>query len=150
MDYRPHLAAPRDCQDEQSMTPERWQQVKEILDGILEKEPAERSAYLNQVCETDPSLQREVESLLASGPSVAVDFLESLSSQSSDRAWLGTGERLGSYEVVNLLGVGGMGEVYRAHDSRLGRDVAVKVLPRALRSDADRLHRFEQEARATA
>ncbi len=56
--------------------------------------------------------------------------------------------RLGPYEIVGLLGAGGMGEVYRAHDTRIGRDVAVKVLPAAAAGDADRLHRFEQEARA--
>src|SRR5262245_49230046 len=60
------------------------------------------------------------------------------------------GVRLGVYEIVELVGSGGMGEVYRARDPRLGRDVAVKVLPSALSTDADRLRRFEQEARAAA
>jgi eukaryotic-like serine/threonine-protein kinase len=63
---------------------------------------------------------------------------------------LTSGTRLGPYEIVSLLGAGGMGEVYRARDSRLKRDVAIKVLPRALSADADRLRRFEQEALATA
>src|SRR5215475_14533257 len=56
------------------------------------------------------------------------------------------GTRLGPYEIVATLGAGGMGEVYRARDTRLGRDVAVKVLPASYSSDKDRLHRFEQEA----
>ncbi len=60
------------------------------------------------------------------------------------------GTRLGDYEVQSLLGSGGMGEVYRAHDRRLDRDVAIKVLPAFLSSDPDRLRRFEQEARAAA
>ena len=60
------------------------------------------------------------------------------------------GTRLGSYEVTSLLGAGGMGEVYRARDPRLGRDVAIKVLPTAFAADAERLRRFEQEARAAA
>src|SRR5450631_4944006 len=60
------------------------------------------------------------------------------------------GTKLGPYEIVSLLGAGGMGEVYRARDSRLRRDVAIKVLPRALSLDADRMRRFEQEALATA
>jgi serine/threonine protein kinase/Tol biopolymer transport system component len=132
------------------MTPERWQQVKELLHGALQKDPGERSAFLGHACQADRSLQLEVESLLASASGVEEEFLKSLSFDSSDRAWLGKGERLGSYEVINLLGVGGMGEVYRAHDPRLGRDVAIKVLPRASISDPDRLHRFEQEARAAA
>src|SRR6266496_2859767 len=58
------------------------------------------------------------------------------------------GNRLGPYEVVSPLGAGGMGEVYRAKDPRLGRDVAIKVLPASFSADADRLRRFEQEARA--
>jgi serine/threonine protein kinase len=63
---------------------------------------------------------------------------------------LTSGTKLGPYEIVSLLGAGGMGEVYRARDSRLKRDVAIKVLPQALSLDADRLRRFEQEALATA
>jgi serine/threonine protein kinase len=60
------------------------------------------------------------------------------------------GTRLGPYEVVALLGAGGMGEVYKARDTRLDRTVAIKVLPAAVAHDADRLHRFEHEARAIA
>src|ERR671913_458871 len=61
---------------------------------------------------------------------------------------ISAGTRLGPYEVVSLVGAGGMGEVYRAKDTRLGREVAVKVLPRSFATDPDRLRRFEQEARA--
>src|SRR4029450_8045465 len=60
------------------------------------------------------------------------------------------GARLGPYEVLSLVGAGGMGEVYRARDPRLDRDVAIQVLPAAFSADRDRLHRFEQEARAAA
>src|ERR1022692_1541976 len=63
---------------------------------------------------------------------------------------LNPGTKIGSYEIVSLLGVGGMGEVYRARDARLGRDVALKILPAAFARDEDRLRRFEQEARAVA
>jgi serine/threonine protein kinase len=63
---------------------------------------------------------------------------------------LSTGTHLGPYEILSALGAGGMGEVYRARDPRLGRDVAIKVLPSAFSADVDRLHRFEQEARAAA
>ena len=63
---------------------------------------------------------------------------------------LAPGARLGAYEIISLLGAGGMGEVYRANDPRLGRDVAIKVLPAAFSADPDRLRRFEQEARAAA
>src|SRR5277367_1646895 len=60
------------------------------------------------------------------------------------------GTKLGPYEILSPLGAGGMGEVYRARDTRLGRDVALKILPPTFAQDADRLHRFEQEARAVA
>ena len=73
-------------------------------------------------------------------------FLQS----STPRVTLTSGTKLGEYEVKSLLGSGGMGEVYRARDSRLGRDVAIKVLPSSLSADSDRLRRFEQEARAAA
>src|ERR1700694_1456452 len=63
---------------------------------------------------------------------------------------LATGTKLGPYEILSPLGAGGMGEVYRAKDTRLGRDVALKILPESFASDADRLRRFEQEARAVA
>jgi eukaryotic-like serine/threonine-protein kinase len=63
---------------------------------------------------------------------------------------LSIGTRLGPYEIIALLGAGGMGEVYRARDPRLGRDVAIKVLPTAVSADAARLSRFDQEARAAA
>src|SRR5271167_2482117 len=60
------------------------------------------------------------------------------------------GSKLGPYEIISLLGAGGMGEVYRARDTRLGRDVALKILPESFAGDPDRLHRFEQESRAVA
>jgi serine/threonine protein kinase len=63
---------------------------------------------------------------------------------------LASGSKLGPYEIQSSLGAGGMGEVYRARDTRLGRDVALKILPESFARDTDRLHRFEQEARAVA
>jgi len=63
---------------------------------------------------------------------------------------LTVGTKLGPYEIQSPLGAGGMGEVYRAHDARLGRDVALKILPESFSQNADRLHRFEQEARSVA
>ena len=128
------------------MTPERWQQIQDVLEKVLELAPGERSAYLNQVCSTDPSLRQEVETLLASSDEVRSGFLLS----PVLRVTLTPGTKLGEYEVKSLLGSGGMGEVYRARDSRLGRDVAIKVLPSFLSADSDRLRRFEQEARAAA
>src|SRR5664279_1274133 len=63
---------------------------------------------------------------------------------------LTSGTKLGPYEILSSLGAGGMGEVYRARDTRLGREVALKILPESFARDQDRLHRFEQEARAVA
>jgi len=128
------------------MTPERWEQIREVLEKALELAPGERSAFLNRACSSDQSLRREVETLLASSDDVRSNFLQS----SAPRVTLMSGTRLGEYEVKSLLGSGGMGEVYRARDARLGRDVAIKVLPSSLSSDTDRLRRFEQEARAAA
>ncbi len=128
------------------MTPERWQQIRDVLEKVLELAPTERSAYLNQACQSDPSLRQEVDTLLASSDQVRSSFLQSVPL----RAPLRSSTKLGEYEVKSLLGAGGMGEVYRARDARLGRDVAIKVLPSLLSADPERLRRFEQEARAAA
>jgi serine/threonine protein kinase len=128
------------------MTPERWQQIRDVLGKALELAPGDRSAFLNQACSSDQSLRQEVETLLASSDGVRSSFLQS----APMRERLVSGTKLGEYEVKSLLGSGGMGEVYRARDARLGRDVAIKVLPSLLSADAERLRRFEQEARAAA
>ena len=124
------------------MTPERWQEVKKMLAAALDRAPQERSAYLDQVC-TEPLLRREVESLLAAHEGGNSDFLER---PTAERITLESGTKLGTYEIVAPLGSGGMGDVYRAHDRKLKRDVAVKVLPVGLVDDPERLARFEREA----
>src|SRR5579864_357915 len=129
------------------MTPDRWQQVKCVLQEALEIAPEQRHAFLDRACSTDPSLRREVESLLSSSNDVHSSFLKS-SPEVGLR--LTNGTRLGEFEVLFLIGAGGMGEVYRARDCRLERDVAIKVLPRFVSFDAERLRRFEQEAKAAA
>jgi len=128
------------------MTPERWQQIRDVLEKALELAPGQRAVFLDGACLSDPSLRQEVETLLASSEDVRSSFLQS----SPLRVTITPGTKLGEYEVKSLLGSGGMGEVYRARDSRLGRDVAIKVLPSFLSADSDRLRRFEQEARAAA
>jgi eukaryotic-like serine/threonine-protein kinase len=129
------------------MTPERWQQIKAVLDRALELAPGERSAFLDRACARDPSLRNEVEELLASGKEMRSSFMNTSPFAHQP---LAEGTRLGDYEVQTLLGAGGMGEVYRARDLRLRRDVAVKVLPSFVSSDPERLRRFEQEATAAA
>ncbi len=128
------------------MKPEQWQQAREVLADALGLKPEDRSAFLDRVCSSDTSLRREVERLLSSSDEVKSSFLQS----SVSRVTLALGAKLGEYEVQSLLGSGGMGEVYRARDARLKRDVAIKVLPAFLSQDPDRLRRFEQEAQAAA
>ena len=128
------------------MTLEHWQQVKEILAAALEREPAKRQAYLDQVG-AEPSLRREVESLISAHEQADGSFMEHPAVQSGT---LKTGTKLGTYEILAPLGAGGMGEVYRAHDSKLRRDVAIKVLPTAFVHDPERLSRFQREARMLA
>src|SRR5690242_1528990 len=129
------------------MTPDRWQQVKCVLQEALEIAPQQRPAFLDRACSTDRSLRREVESLLSSSNEVRSSFMKSAVEEGLR---LAKGTRLGDFEILSLIGTGGMGEVYRARDCRLERDVAIKVLPRFVSFDPERLHRFEQEAKAAA
>ena len=135
------------------MTPERWHKVERIYHAVLEKDPSERSAYLDHLCAGDPDLRREVVSLLASPGS----FLEVAALEVIARALAGTagtqlsaGRRLGAYELIAPLGAGGMGEVWQALDLGLNRQVAIKVLLPQFSGDPQRLWRFEREARAVA
>jgi serine/threonine protein kinase len=130
-----------------SMTPERWQHIKVVLQEALELPVQQRSAFLAEVCSNDPSLRQEVESFLALDEQ---EVPSGMPEPVAGRVALPPGTRLGDYQVQSLLGMGGMGEVYRAHDPRLRRDVAIKVLPRAVSNDPERLRRFEQEAQTAA
>ena len=126
--------------------PEQWQEVKRVLSAALEREPSERPAYLDQAC-TDVSLRREVESLIAAHERGDTSFLEV---PAAERTRLERGVKLGSYEIIVLLGAGGMGAVYRAQDTKLPRQVALKLLPPSFASDADALLRFRREAEVLA
>jgi eukaryotic-like serine/threonine-protein kinase len=135
------------------MTPEQWEQIGQFYEAAKELEPAERPAFLDRACAGDEALRREVEALLAAEASIG-DFIET--SALKDAAALFNdetpeamaGKQLGHYQILSLVGAGGMGEVYAARDTRLGRKVAVKLLPSSVSRDADLLRRFEQEARA--
>jgi eukaryotic-like serine/threonine-protein kinase len=135
------------------MNPERWQQVADLYDAAIEREPEARRAFLAEACGDDADLRREVESLLAHEHTpVVVDHgmaaVASALLQSPFRLQPGT--VLGHYHVEALVGAGGMGEVYRARDTKLSRDVALKVLPESLTRDPDRLARFTREAHVLA
>src|SRR2546428_6693868 len=137
------------------MTPERWQQVDRLLEAALERPPAERAAFLKQACAGDEELRREVASVLLSydqAGSFIETPLEDVVSGILDNelARSMVGRALGRYQVYALLGAGGMGEVYRARDTRLDRDVAIKILPEHLVQDSEVLGRFEREAKAVA
>ena len=129
------------------MTPERWQEIKKVLAGALERTPEQRSAYLDEAC-TEPELRREVESLIVAQEKADSDFMERPPMGSNEA--LKSGSKLGPYEIAGPLGAGGMGEVYRARDTRLNRTVAIKVLRDHLADRVGVRERFEREARTIA
>ena len=127
------------------MQAERWKQIEELYQAALAQPAEKRAAFLAHACSDDPQLRGEVQSLLAQQ---ADSFLES-APVSAIKA-LSAGANLSNFEIVELLGRGGMGEVWRARDARLKRDVAIKVLPAGLARDPDHIARFEREARAAS
>jgi len=129
------------------MTRERLEQVQNIYQAARQVQPARRDEYLGQACADDSELRREVDSLLAYGDK-AENFLEAPALVRGPEALIGTS--IAHYCITQLLGVGGMGEVYRAHDMKLARDVAIKVLPNAFAADPARLQRFAREAKVLA
>ncbi len=136
------------------MTPERWQQTEELYHAARARPPGERAAFLADACRHDDALRREVASLLSEASDAGFlaesPLVAAMAGQSDVAPVFMTDRIIGGYHLQTLLGAGGMGEVYRAHDSKLGRDVAIKVLPQALTSDPDRLARLEREARMLA
>jgi eukaryotic-like serine/threonine-protein kinase len=137
------------------MTPERWQQIDTLLDLALEQEPSRRATFLVEACAGDEALRQEVEALLAAheraGSFLASPALEGAAKGIVDAKALNlAGKVIGPYHILSILGKGGMGEVYRARDSKLQREVALKVLPEVFAQDADRMARFQREAHILA
>ena len=137
--------------------PASWKHVKDLLYRALEQEPHEREQFLRKTCGEDPALRAEVESLLLAHEK-AGSFVERPAfaglTQSAEAAVrrvlyreraLEIGDRVGTYEITEFLAAGGMGEVYRARDTKLHRNVAIKMLARVFTSDLERLTRFDKK-----
>ena len=137
------------------MKPDRWIKVKEIFQAALDRAPAERAAFVSEACGGDEALRKEVEALISSDGRDGT-FLDAPAYEAAakiivnEKSNLKPRQLAGPYEIVSFISRGGMGEVYLAHDPRLHRKVALKVLPRVFTKDSERLHRFEQEARAAS
>ena len=127
------------------VTPEQWSRIREILYAALERRPTERDQYLEKACAGDSALRCEVESLISWSESSSDELPSGFLTRH-----LAQGTKIDHFEILSLIGVGGMGEVYRARDTQLEREVAIKILPAAFLQNRDRLRRFEQEARAAA
>ena len=136
------------------MNPERWQQLKELFEEALDKDPSERGAFLDEACRDDQNLRKEVESLLQACRDES--FLEKPAYEAvpelfeSDTGDSLVGTHLGPYNVISKIGKGGMGVVYMARDTRLDRYVAIKILARKYTSNPRQRERLKREAKAAA
>lgn len=144
------------------MKPERWREIEELFHSALQRPPNEQSSFIEQTCGDDIELKQQVEILLVSLEESG-DFIENaplagaISSvvpnsggQYAASARAIVGQRIGHYEIQSLIGAGGMGEVYLAHDLVLDRPIAVKILPAQFTANIDQVQRFEREARAAS
>jgi Tol biopolymer transport system component len=135
--------------------PDRRRRIEDLCDAALDRDLHERDAFLAAACGNDPALRHDVEQLLAHAQK-AEGFLATPLAEVTARILIDdpaasrVGRQLGSYTLLSLLGAGGMGEVYRAHDAKLGRDVAIKIVADGLPSLPERQARFELEARVLA
>jgi serine/threonine protein kinase/Tfp pilus assembly protein PilF len=136
------------------MTAERWREIEKLFHAALERDSRERAAFLDEACAGDDDLRREVETLLAESERgdtlLETPAADLAAGWAKEREQIPVKEKLSHFRILSLLGKGGMGEVFLAEDSRLGRKVALKLLPKAFADQEDRRRRFEQEARAAS
>jgi serine/threonine protein kinase/Tol biopolymer transport system component len=137
------------------MNPERWHQLKPLIESALDRAPQERAAYLDKICAGDEALRRELDAFLAAHKEgdrltkrPAIEVTAPLPAAASTEPLVN--RLINHYQILKWLGAGGMGEVYLAHDNHLGRKVALKLLPREFTGDETRMRRFQQEARAAS
>jgi serine/threonine protein kinase/tetratricopeptide (TPR) repeat protein len=155
VDHGQGLALPGAERGKNLMKAERWKQVNDLFQSAVERAPGERGTFLHEACHGDEGLRREVESLLTSYEQ-AENFIELPAFEvapelvTNARAGALVGKVIGHYRIESLIGLGGMGEVYLARDERLGRKVALKLLPEHLTADETQLSRFKAEARSAS
>ncbi len=137
------------------MTPERYREVGKVFREAAEIPPDKRAAFLDAACGDDKALREDIESLLVHDSQGkgwidgrALDVAAQALASKSSKSWVG--RQVHHYQVSSLLGRGGMGEVYRARDVKLKRDVAIKLLPDEFCNDLDRVSRFQREAEVLA
>ena len=135
------------------MKQDRWRQVEELFHAALERAPEERQAFLEQACSEDTELRLQVEHLISidqrAGSRLERQVIEEVTTALDADAPL-EGAQVGPYRILSPLGAGGMGKVYRARDTKLGRDVAIKTLPSEFARNPERLARLRSEARTLA
>ena len=137
------------------MNVDRWKQIEELYDAVLEIPEARREDFLSEKCGGDDDLKSEVLSLLRA-QSGADDFLEisamnlmakEIAQENGAEVYSPVGKKFGTYQIETPIGAGGMGEVFLAHDEKLNRKVALKLLPAEFAADPERIKRFAREAR---
>src|SRR5205809_3698334 len=137
------------------MEPRRWGRITDIYHATIARPPEERASFLGEECHGDESLRKQVEAMVKSHERSG-DFIESPAFAVAPELLIDEpmsdliGQSIGHYRIESLLGVGGMGEVYLARDERLGRKIALKLLPERLTADETQLSRFKTEARAAS